>query len=92
MNKNKISTAIALALMCSMAISFLALPATTAQTPSTTITHAMLTVNPNPIGIGQPALIVMWAGLALPSAAVTNDIRFRDYTLTITKPDGKQKQ
>lgn len=54
-----------------------------------TVTHAMLTVNPNPVGVGQPVLIVMWAGMLLPSAAVTNDIRFHDYTLTITKPDGK---
>jgi len=65
------------------------LPTATAHTPSWTIaTHAFIAVNPNPVGVGQPVNIVVWAGLLLPSASVANDIRFHDYKVVITKPDG----
>jgi len=76
-------------LLIALVIPLFATSPTVGQTSGKTVTHAMLTVNPNPVGVGQPVLIVMWAGMLLPSAAVTNDIRFHDYTLTITKPDGK---
>jgi hypothetical protein len=86
----KTNSSIALILLLTITISIFAIPQTEAQTSAgKSTTHAMLTVNPNPVGVGQPALIVMWAGLLLPSASVTNDIRFHDYSLTITKPDGK---
>lgn len=86
----KIKVSIAMLLMLTIAIPLFAIPPTEGQTSAgKSTTHAMLTVNPNPVGVGQPVLIVMWAGLLLPNAAVTNDIRFHDYTLTITKPDGK---
>jgi hypothetical protein len=89
MVKNKFITTIAIILTLTIVIPLLSIPTTDAQSTSgQTITHAMLTVNPNPIGVGQQALIVMWAGLALPNAAVDNDIRLHDYKLTITKPDG----
>jgi len=42
---------------------------------------------PNPVGVGQKVLIVMWVDEPLPSSSVSNDIRRHDYTLTITKPD-----
>ena len=42
---------------------------------------------PNPVGVGQKVLIVMWVDEPLPSANVNNDIRRVDYSLTITKPD-----
>lgn len=86
----KTKTSIALILMLTITIPLFAMPSTDGQTSAgKSATHAMLTVNPNPVGVGQPVMIVMWAGLLLPSASVTNDIRFHDYTLTITKPDGK---
>jgi len=91
-NKTNLKTkaAIALILMLTIAIPLFAIPPTDGQTSAgKSTTHAMLTVNPNPVGVGQPVLIVMWVGMLLPSASVTNDIRFHDYSLTITKPDGK---
>ena len=49
---------------------------------------AYLMASPNPVGVGQQVEIVMWIDTPLPSAAVGNDIRRHNYTLTITKPDG----
>jgi hypothetical protein len=86
----KTKASIILILILTITIPLFAIPPIDGQTSAgKSTTHAMLTVNPNPVGVGQPALIVMWAGMLLPNAAVTNDIRFHDYTLTITKPDGK---
>lgn len=89
MRKSKIAAAITVILLCTIASTLLASPTVNAHTPPWTITtHAFLTVNPNPVGAGQPVVIVAWAGLLLPGATVTNDIRFHDYKVTITKPDG----
>lgn len=88
--KINLKVSIAPLLLLIIAVPLLAIPPTGAQTSTgKSTTHAMLTINPNPVGVGQPVLIVMWAGMLLPNAAVTNDIRFHDYSLTITKPDGK---
>jgi hypothetical protein len=85
--KKQIATTICLLLLIST-VSLTLLPSVDAHSPPWTITtHAFITVNPNPVGIGQPVNIVVWAGLVLPSAAVTNDIRFHDYKVIITKPD-----
>jgi hypothetical protein len=50
---------------------------------------AYLVATPDPVGVGQTGAIMMWVDYPLPSSTVTNDIRRHDYTLTITKPDGK---
>jgi hypothetical protein len=42
---------------------------------------------PNPVGVGQRVLIVMWIDRPLPDANVNNDVRRKDYKLTITAPD-----
>ncbi|MEM2108859.1 MAG: hypothetical protein QXL10_06230, partial [Candidatus Bathyarchaeia archaeon] len=88
--ENKTMILLNMVLVLTLVVSLTALPAVNAQA-SSTVTHAMLTVNPNPVGVGQRVVIVAWAGLVLPQAAVTNDIRFRDYTITITKPDGTKE-
>ena len=52
--------------------------------------YAYIITAPNPVGVGQKMAVVMWIDAPMPSAALGNDIRSRrDYTLTITKPDGK---
>ena len=48
-----------------------------------------INASPNPVGIGQQTIIVLWIDKAFPSASASNDIRPHDYTLTITAPDGK---
>jgi hypothetical protein len=44
---------------------------------------ARLAVRPNPIGVGQPLLVNVWAE---PPIHISH--YFKDYTITITKPDG----
>jgi len=52
-------------------------------------TYAYINAAPNPVGVGQQTTIVVWIDKVLDGASVTNNIRFEDYKLTITKPDGK---
>jgi len=80
---------IALFLLFAMAFSLIALPIAKAHDPPWTIvSYAYIVPAPNPVGVGQTVAIVMWIDTPLPSAAVNNDIRRHDYTLTITAPDG----
>ena len=66
------------------------LPSAKANNPPWTIvSYAYLSVSPNPIGVGQTADVCMWVDAPLPGAAIENDVRRHDYTLTITSPDGK---
>jgi hypothetical protein len=51
-------------------------------------THAYISVSPNPIGVGQEALVIFWLDRTIQGTAITNNIRYRDYQLTITAPDG----
>ncbi len=87
--KNK-TMAILITLILIISMSAVFLQPTNAHTPPQDIkTYALISAVPDPIGVGQPVSIVIWAGLVLPNAAVENDIRFHDYKLIITKPDGK---
>ena len=62
MNFDKTKTAsIALILMLTFSATILALPIVSAHDPAWEIpTCAYMSVSPNPIGVGQEALIVMW--------------------------------
>jgi hypothetical protein len=52
-------------------------------------TYAFIHAAPNPVGVGQQALIVFWLDKVMPSSAVANNIRFHSYQVKITAPDGK---
>jgi hypothetical protein len=83
------ASAISLFLLIAMAFSLIALPSANAHDPPwTIISYAYLVPSPNPVGVGQPVAVVMWIDTPLPEAAVVNDIRRHNYTLTITGPDG----
>lgn len=86
--KTKIST-IALILLLTISATSLLLPVANAHTPPLEIrTYAYITVAPNPIGVNQPVRILMWLDQTFKDAnARTNDYRFHNYKLTITKPD-----
>ncbi len=88
--KNKtITITTAVFLILAMTTSSILLPIANAATPPREIpTYAYLNVAPNPIGVGQRLFVVLWLDAVLPGAAVENQIRFHDFTLTITKPDG----
>jgi hypothetical protein len=86
--RNKTLSAIALILMLTTIAPLFALPTTSAHAPIWQIpTNAFLAVKPNPVGVNQQAFFVMWLAEVLPDAALTNDIRFHNYKLVITKPD-----
>jgi hypothetical protein len=88
--KGKTAISIALFLILSFAVSLVAIPAANAHTPPNTYaTYAQITAEPNPIGVGQQVEIVMLIDIAFPGAALNNDIRPADYTLTIIAPNGK---
>ena len=94
-NKEKIALLSTL-LILSMATSMILLPNANAHTPSWNIqTYAFISVNPNPIGVGQRATVYMWLDEVYDQAATSgeagvpaNDYRFHDYELTITLPTG----
>jgi hypothetical protein len=90
LTRNRIAEAIALFLMFAMALSLVALPAANAHTPAWELpTYAYINVAPDPVGVGQRVSVNMWLSRVLPGAQIGNDIRFHDYELTITAPDGK---
>jgi hypothetical protein len=88
--KNKsMAILIAVLLTISMGTSILLIPNANAHTPPwTLITWAYLSVNPNPVGVGQRVSVSMWVDKPMPEATQPNDIKRHDYQLTITKPDG----
>jgi hypothetical protein len=64
-------------------------PTTSAHTPTWSIpTFAYIMVAPDPIGVGQSTYVIMWLDNVIDSAAAANDVRFNNYNLTITAPDG----
>ncbi|HLC00289.1 MAG TPA: PQQ-binding-like beta-propeller repeat protein, partial [Candidatus Bathyarchaeia archaeon] len=90
MNKNKISVAIASIMVITIALTLFALPLANAHTPPWQITtYAYTTAQPNPVGVGQEALIYVWLDWTMPGVLIDNNVRFHNYKLTITKPDGK---
>ncbi len=58
-----------------------AFPAVNAQTVTT---YAQLSVNPNPIGLNQQAIVIAWVQPIPPEAGEV----FHGFVVTITKPDG----
>ena len=48
-----------------------------------------INASPNPVGVGQSVLVIMWlTNLFSPAAGLGNDYRFHNYQLTITPPNG----
>jgi hypothetical protein len=88
--KNKTAAiAIAIFLTLSMAASIMLVPTASAHTPKWDIpTYAYIQPLPNPVGVGQSVNIIMWVDKVIYGAQPTNDIRFQDYKLTITDPNG----
>jgi hypothetical protein len=88
--KNKIATILIAALLIfSMSASIMLIPTTDAHTPAWTIqTYAYISVTPNPIGVGQTVNVIMWLDQVIDGASMSNDIRFKNYNLTVIQPDG----
>jgi outer membrane protein assembly factor BamB len=89
-SKNKISAIlITIVFIISMTSAATMIPNTSAHTPQWNIpTYAYLNVAPNPVGVGQPVIVVFWLNQIAPTAAGVAGMRFQNYTVTITAPDG----
>jgi len=86
--KTKMST-IALILVLTLSAIVVAFPTVNAHTlPANIPTFAYINAAPDPVGINQPVVILVWLDKIIGGANINNDIRFHDYELTITKPDG----
>ena len=79
---------IATLLILSMSASMMLIPSTRATTTLTVPDFAYISVSTNPVGVGQSLEVIMWMNQVIYAAALTNDIRFHDYQLIITAPDG----
>ena len=81
---------VAFFLMSTIAVTLVALPVANAHTPPWQIpTWAYVNVAPNPVGVGQRTLVIMWlTNIFSPETTLGNDYRFHNYKLTITAPDG----
>jgi hypothetical protein len=69
------------------------LPIASAHDPPWEIpTYAYINVAPNPVGVGQQVIVVFWLDKVYADAHGTNDYRFHNFELTITKPDGTTEE
>ncbi len=82
-NQRTITIALILALTISAFAACLT-SVTAAEIP----TYTFLTVNPNPVGVGQTAVVAFWLDKVTPNAATLFGDRWSGLMLTITKPDG----
>ncbi len=81
------ASTIAILLMLSMTASLVLLPSANAHTPSWNVpTYTYISVAPDPIGVGQTAIVVFWVDKLPPTAAGLAGDRWLFY-LDITKPD-----
>ena len=91
-NKNKtMATLIALILLLTVSAIMASIPTSKAQQgpPLTNVpTYAFLTVEPNPVGVGQTVSVGFWLDKAPATAAGPSGDRWQGFTVTITKPDG----
>jgi outer membrane protein assembly factor BamB len=86
---NRVLVTIALVLMLTIAVSIVALPAANAHTPPWTIpTYAYISVEPNPVGVGQAAFVNFWLDKVPPTANGAYGDRWQNFTVTVTKPNG----
>jgi hypothetical protein len=92
MSKNKNAILIALFLMFAMTFSLVALPAVNAHTPAWTIpTWAYLSVEPNPVGVGQEVFVNFWLDKVPPTAAMMYGDRWHNFQVTVTDPSGNKE-
>ncbi|MCW4046871.1 MAG: PQQ-like beta-propeller repeat protein [Candidatus Bathyarchaeota archaeon] len=88
----KTTTAIALFLVLTFALSLVGLPAVTAHDPPWMIkTYAFIDVNPDPIGVGQEAFVTFGIDKVPMTVSAQYGDRWTNLTVEITYPDGSKK-
>ncbi len=88
--KNRIAAiAIAIFLTISMSASMMLIPNASAHTPAWKIpTYAFVWASPNPVGVNQTVSIYMWLTNYYYGAMAYTNLRFHNFELTITAPNG----
>ena len=87
MLRNKTTLAIALFLTVTLSVTIVAFPFANAQ-PRQITSYCYLSVEPNPVGVGQATFISVWVDAVFPDANFDNKVRRHDYKITVTEPDG----
>jgi PQQ enzyme repeat. len=88
--KSKITTVlIAALLLVSIGASLLATASAVTYNNTTKTTFAYVTTMPHNVGVGDKITIYSWINQIFPNAGMTNDYRFHNYTVVITKPDNR---
>ncbi len=83
--------AVALILLLSFSALLAIIPAVNAHTPPLTFpTYAFISIQPNPIGIGQAIFVNFWLDKVPPTAAIQYGDRWHNFTVTVTKPDSNK--
>jgi len=86
------TSTIALILTLTFAATFVALPIVSAHDPPWTVpTYAYMYASPDPIGVGQTALVIMWLDKIPPTAAGAGGDRWCNLKVEVTKPDGSKE-
>ncbi|MCW4006735.1 MAG: PQQ-like beta-propeller repeat protein [Candidatus Bathyarchaeota archaeon] len=86
--KTVVPTLVLILLLTSSAFAVM-MPTSTAHDPPWTIkTYAYMSASPNPIGVNQPALLVMWVNDYPITANGQYGDRWQNMEVTVTKPDG----
>jgi outer membrane protein assembly factor BamB len=87
-SKSKILT-ISMILILTISMSTILIENAAAHDPPQKITtHAYVQAVINPVGVGQSTYIYMWVDKVKDGALITNNVRFHNYKLTITAPNG----
>jgi len=89
-SKNKIlAIATTILFIFSMTASLTLIPNAKAQSSSPVVSsYAYIAAFPSPVGVGQTVTVDMWLSRVIPGADLSNNIRWQNYKLTITSPDG----
>ena len=87
MKKTKIAT-IALISTIIFSVIIVSLPTINAMDVPT---YAFLAVSPNPIGVGQEAIVMFWLSLVPPTAAGSAGDRWENMIVEVTQPDGTKE-
>jgi len=90
-NKSKVSS-VTLILVLTIAATWAALPTANAHTPPWEVrTYAYILVAPNPVGVGQTALVLFWLDNYPPTASGAGGDRWRNLEVEVTKPNGDKQ-
>ncbi len=89
-NNKTIATAATLLLMLSIAVSLIAVPVNAHDPPVNVKTYAFISVNPNPIGVGQTVAVIMFLHGGPPGSSSQGGTRYI-FNLFVKTPTGENQ-